>query len=256
MRRRQPIHDVLDRINDRTTSINSTRRTGDESTETVQPTDSDDDDADEDQCVIDDNSQWRLTVNKSVVSAIGPDYCCPAFYTTGSPSCLRAWGGEFEQSTEEVISAYIERSETERSDTQLHTEVQEAFDEHIDSTVEPYKDEETLRELYADGMSQAQIAHRLDCSVHKVSHWMDEHDIQVGESSEHYSRHGKLVGDKRTDPDDDDADEELYRDEKTLRRLYNDGLSLQQLADKLDQPAHVIYYWLDEYDIPEKEGEE
>lgn len=254
MPREQPIRDVLDRLNDGTTGINSTRRADDESTTTVQSTDSGDN-ADDDQCIIDDNDRWRLVVNKSVVNAIGPDYCCPAFYTTGSPSCLRAWGGEFECSIDEVISAYIERSETEKSNTQLDSEVREVLEDHTDSATESYKDEETLRELYADGMSQAQIAHRLDCSVHKISRWMDEYDIQVGESSEHYSRHGSLVGDKRTTPNDDDAEEELYRDEKTLRQLYNDGLSLQQIADRLDQPAHVIYFWLDEYDIPEREKE-
>lgn len=253
MPRKQPLRDVLDRINDGTTGINSTTP-DDESTTTVQSTDPDD--ADDDQCVIDNSDRWRLTVNKSVVNAIGPDYCCPGFYTTGSPSCLRGWGGEFERSIEEVISAYIERSETEESESRLHDDVKEALEEHADTDTdgdkEAYKDEETLRELYADGLSQAQIAHRLDCSVHQVSRWMDEHDIQVGESSEHYSRHGELVGDKRTDPDDDRG-EELYRDEKTLRQLYNDGLSLQQISDQLDQPPHVVYYWLDEYDIPDEE---
>lgn len=254
MPRKQPIRDVHDRLNDETTDINKTNP-DDESTTTAESTDSDD--ANDDKYVIEDNDRWRLIVNKSVVNAIGPDYCCPAFYTTGSPSCLRAWGGEFECSTDEVISAYIKRSETEKSDTELDKEVQEALEDHrdTDGNREPYKDEETLRELYADGLSQAQIAYQLDCSVDEVSRWMDEHDILVGESSEHYSRHGKLVGDKRT-TSDDDTEEELYRDEKTLRQLYNNGLSLQQIADQLDQPPHVIYYWLDEYGIPEKEEEE
>jgi hypothetical protein len=250
MPRKQPIRDVLDRLNDGTAGIDSTTA-DDESTTAVQSADSDDDD-DDDKCVIDDNDRWRLTVNKTVVNAIGPDYCCPAFYTTGSPSCLRAWGGEFECSINEVIDAYIERSETERSNTELDNEVREVLEDYTDSAMESYKDEETLRELYSDGLSQAQIAHQLDCSVHEVSRWMDEYGIQVGESSEHYSRHGELVGDKRTTPNDNDAEEELYRDEKTLRQLYDDGLTLQQIGDQLDQPPHLIYYWLDEYDIPEK----
>jgi DNA-binding transcriptional regulator YiaG len=268
MPRKQPIRDVLDRINDGTTGIDSANL-DDEST-TAQSADRTDntDDPDDDQHVIDDHDRWRLTVDKSVVNAIGPEYCCPAFYTTGSPSCLRAWGGEFELSVSEVISAYIERSETEKQKSQLHNDVTEAVEEYTntetdtdaetdtdtDSAMESYKDEETLRELYADGLSQAQIAHRLDCSVHQVSRWMDEHGILVGESSEHYSRHGKLVGDKRTDPDDAPNDTR-YRDEQTLRQLYNDGLSLQQIADQLNQPPHVIYYWLDDYGIPEGKDE-
>lgn len=49
---------------------------------------------------------------------------------------------------------------------------------------EPYKDEDTLRRLYAEeGLSQNQIAYRLGCSVRKVSYWMDKYGIIVGKHS-------------------------------------------------------------------------
>jgi uncharacterized protein YjcR len=51
-----------------------------------------------------------------------------------------------------------------------------------------YKNEDILRKLYVEeGLSQNQIARRLDCSLVKVRYWMDKHGISVGENSEGWS---------------------------------------------------------------------
>jgi hypothetical protein len=45
-------------------------------------------------------------------------------------------------------------------------------------------------------------------------------------------------------------------DEDTLRELANEGLSLSEMAERLDEPAHVVYIQLDRHDIGDWESSE
>lgn len=105
-----------------------------------------------------------------------------------------------------------------------------------------YIDEATLRDLYADEMSQEQIAYELDCSVSTVDKWMRYHGIHVGKHSVNYSRHGEQVGETRTTAHDR---EDQYPGDETILALHEDGLSLAEIAEETGQPKHVIYIQLD-----------
>lgn len=184
---------------------------------------------------IDKDERWSLYVKDSVVSLV-PQRQEQNIYSTGSPAGLRSWGERFELSATEVIEKYIERSET--------TLVQEELRERVDEVreIEPYKDEKVLREMYADEMSLEQIAYALDCSVDDVSKWTEHHGIYIGEFSEDYSRHGEAVGETRTTSNDRDNN---YADDNEVVQLHNDGYTLGEIAEEVDQPKHVVYVQLD-----------
>jgi hypothetical protein len=218
------------------------RNSVEETDEDTDPSGSnnDEEESEIDTTLIDENGQWRLEIRGTVVNAIGADYCVPKFYTTGSPNCLRALEGKYECSVSEVVHNYIKKSETEAREAEL----MEAVDAGLEKV---YTDEESLRFLYSSGLSQAQIARRLGCEANIITKWMDYHDILTGEHSEHYSLNGESI-----DVDLDDIgtnDDDWVMDEDTLRELADAGLSLSEMADRLNEPAHVIYVQLDRHGI-------
>lgn len=51
-----------------------------------------------------------------------------------------------------------------------------------------------------------------------------------------------------------EAESRLWRDEETLRRLYwDEGLSMQQIADKLGCTNQTITYWMKRHDIDRRD---
>lgn len=100
----------------------------------------------------------------------------------------------------------------------------------------PYKNSETLRELYIDkGLSLREVADELGCSKRTVQRWMDNHGIPTDPSTH-----------DQTGP---------WRDRETMVELYKErGLSIQQVADELGTAQGTIQSWLDKHDIETRES--
>jgi hypothetical protein len=148
--------------------------------------------------------------------------------------------GEYECSVPEVVNGYLTESETAVNEAALMDAVEEEL-------AEIYMDEDSLRYLYSWGPSQSQITYQLGCEANVITAWMQRHGILTSEHSEHYSLRGEWI-----DIDWDDVgtdDDEWVMDEAMLRELADDGLSLNEMAERLDEPAHVIYVQLDRHGI-------
>jgi DNA-binding transcriptional regulator YiaG len=239
--RRRELSYVINKHKKQEAEGNSVEK-ADEDTDQSGSTD-DEEQSEIDTTLIDENGQWRLEIRETVVNAIGSDYCVPKFYTTGSPNCLRALEGKYECSVPDVVRNYIRKSETETEEAEL----MEAVDDGLEKI---YTDEESLRFLYSSGLSQAQIARRLGCGANTITKWMDHHGILTGEHSEHYSLNGESIDIDLDDVGTDNND--WVMDEDTLRELVDAGLSLSEMADRLNEPAHVIYVQLDRHGIIDK----
>jgi transposase len=99
----------------------------------------------------------------------------------------------------------------------------------------PWRDEETLRRLYHnEGLSQREIAERLNCGISTVPKWMDRHGIETR----------SIAGHRGSDEWREACTEE------NLRRLHvEDGLSTVEIADKYDVTPGAVYRQLDKYDL-------
>lgn len=99
-----------------------------------------------------------------------------------------------------------------------------------------YRDEETLRRLYVvERMSMGQMAERFDVAVSTVHKWMKHHEIERRERT------------TRIEPG-------THRDEGTLQRLYHDeGLTLDQVAERLECGVTTIKDWMNRYDIERRD---
>lgn len=88
-----------------------------------------------------------------------------------------------------------------------------------------YKDPETLRELYVgEGLTRAQIAERLDCSMGDVRYHMEKHDIM--------------------------AEARPWRDPDTLReKCEEEHIPVPELAERWGCGTTTLYYHLDKHDI-------
>lgn len=193
---------------------------------------------------IDEHGHWSLDLRDTILTASGGDDSGPDFYTTGSPKRLRAVDGEYECAVPEVVHRYINESATTVDEAALMDAVE-------DELAAIYTDEDSLRYLYSCGLSQAQIARQLGCETTVITAWMQRHGILTGEHSEHYSLKGEPIDidqDEGNTDDDDDTDD-WSLDEETLRALANEGLSLAAMAERLDEPTHVVYIQLDRHDI-------
>lgn len=96
----------------------------------------------------------------------------------------------------------------------------------------PYKDEETMRELYVDKqMSITDIAERFDVGSTTIEQWLNKHGIERRDTG------GK--------PDD-----APYKDPEILRELYIDeGLTRAEIADELDCSMGDVRYHIEKHDI-------
>lgn len=99
----------------------------------------------------------------------------------------------------------------------------------------PWRDEETLRELYHDkGWGATTIAEELGCDKKTIYNWLDRHDIETRESTHDINRG--------------------WRDAELLEELYWDqDLSCKEIADKLDTREGTITKWLLRHDIETKD---
>lgn len=98
------------------------------------------------------------------------------------------------------------------------------------STDSPWRDAETLRELYwGEGLSQPEIADRLDCGVSTVTKWMGRNDIEV-----------RAEG----------SDTKWLRDPDNLGEAYHEKeMSITDIAEELDVVPSTVSRWMNKFDI-------
>lgn len=96
----------------------------------------------------------------------------------------------------------------------------------------PYKDEDTMRELYVEQqLSITEIADKFDAGSTTIEKWLDKHGIDKRDFG------GK--------PDD-----AAYKDPELLRELYVDeGLTRREVADRLDCTMGDVRYHMEKHDI-------
>ena len=99
----------------------------------------------------------------------------------------------------------------------------------------PWRDEETLRELYVDQeLPMREVGEKLGCAISTVRSNLEKHGIE--------RRPGCGQPQHRNAP---------WRDEETLRRLYEDeGYTSTELAEKWDTTSVTVCNWLHKFDIP------
>ena len=92
----------------------------------------------------------------------------------------------------------------------------------------PWKDEDRLRSLRRQGMSESDIADELDCSQGTVHNWLQEFGIDTSRI----------------------LTERPWHDEETLYHLYvESGLTMEEVASKLDCSRQTIEEWIHHHDI-------
>lgn len=93
---------------------------------------------------------------------------------------------------------------------------------------EPWKDEERLRSLRQQGMSESDVADELDCSQGTVHNWLHEFGIDTSRV--------------RT--------EQPWHDEETLRELYiGSELTMEEVSAELDCSRQAVEEWIHRHDI-------
>lgn len=96
------------------------------------------------------------------------------------------------------------------------------------SEAKPWRDEERLRELRDQGLSEAEIARRLECSQATVHNWLVRFDLDTS----------------RVSPD------HPWHDEEVLRRLYCDQeLTMGEVADVLQCSRKAVEDWIHRHEI-------
>lgn len=100
---------------------------------------------------------------------------------------------------------------------------------HVD--VKPWEDEDTLRELYQQqGLTTIAIADKFDCASSTIQSWMRRHGIERRDGGN--PPHPTLL------------------DAGGLRRLYHgEGMSIQEIADKLGCVDRTVLNWMEEHGI-------
>lgn len=96
----------------------------------------------------------------------------------------------------------------------------------------PWRDEETLREKYiAEGKSTSKIGDELGCSNVTITNWLDRHGIKTRDS-------GGAPSDAP------------YKDKERLDELYHgEGLSAEQIAERLDCSKASVLRWMQKHGI-------
>ncbi|HMI82360.1 MAG TPA: helix-turn-helix domain-containing protein [Solirubrobacterales bacterium] len=90
-------------------------------------------------------------------------------------------------------------------------------------------DKEFLEECLAEGMSLAQIGKRVGKHESTVSHWMKKHGLVAGQAEKHAAKGAPAKED--------------------LERLLAAGLSLREVADRMDRSLATIRHWMRRYDL-------
>jgi len=151
----------------------------------------------------------------------------------------------------------------------------------IESPDPPWTDPSVLKQLRSEGLSQAQIGERLDCSATTVKNWMHEfemdtsrptpdhpwHDedrlrtlyvdreLTIQETAEELGCHWltvrKWLGthDIEVRSRNPEIPNELRNREKLLRLYRGEGMSTYQIADELDCAPSTVHDYLSEHDI-------
>ena len=96
----------------------------------------------------------------------------------------------------------------------------------------PWTDEDTLREEYVEkGKTRAELAEQWDCAEGTIQYWQEKHGIE------------------RRDVGGADKDAP-YRDKDILQRLYyEEGKSLQDMADQFGCSVFAIQRWMDKHGL-------
>jgi len=112
---------------------------------------------------------------------------------------------------------------------------------HAHSQEYPWQDEDALREYYVGReLSTREIADEFGCAQRTIMKWLNKHGIETRQC---------LV----------ESPSPKVRNEETLRRLYKEeGLTVSQVADRLDTHSPTVHRWLDRHDIETRslEGED
>lgn len=103
--------------------------------------------------------------------------------------------------------------------------------DHGDYSDGPWRDQDTLEELYSEGLTQPEIAERLGCSLTTVAYWTVEHDIDIGQF--------------RDTP---------WQNPETLSELYVEKeLSYEEIAERTGCSPGTVYRWVNRHDISRTE---
>lgn len=108
----------------------------------------------------------------------------------------------------------------------------------------PWRDKGLLYELYWNQkLDQNQIAEKLDCSRATIKKWFNKHELETRSQSEVVElAHEKKNGDKP------------WRDKETLERMYYDErMSLNEVADKLDCDDEKVRRWMKKYGLERRD---
>lgn len=105
---------------------------------------------------------------------------------------------------------------------------------------QPWRDEATLRCLYADkGLSTNEISDKWGCSQQTVANWLRKHDIAVRGHGSHSSSF--------TPP-------EVLSNSDELRRLYHDErLTIKEISDSLGCGSTTVSRWMKKHGIETRE---
>jgi len=87
----------------------------------------------------------------------------------------------------------------------------------------------SLEQLLAGGLSLADIGHRFDLHESTVGYWVKKHGLEAVGQGRHASRGG------------------IGRDE--LARLVDAGMSIAQIAQRLDRSKGTVRHWLRTHDL-------
>lgn len=125
--------------------------------------------------------------------------------------------------TETFDCAYCEESFDSKQGLRIH----EGYNHDL-----PYKDEETMRQLYVDECKSInQIAEEFDVGSTTIEQWINKHGIETRDSG------GK-------------ANDAAYKDPDTLRELYvQEELTRAEMAERLDCTMGDVRYHMEKHDI-------